>query len=33
MLNISNNCRSRGNYKKLNVIHNYNTIKNIINNK
>ena len=34
ILNISNNCRTRGNYKKLNVIHNYdNTIKNIINNR
>ena len=33
ILNISNNCRTRGNCKKLNVIHNYdNTIKNIINN-
>ena len=32
ILNISNNCRTRGNCKKLNVIHNYdNTIKNIIN--
>ena len=38
ILNISNNCRTRGNCKKLNVIHNYpdnydNTIKNIINNR
>ena len=33
ILNISNNCRTRGNCKKLNVIHNSdNTIKNIINN-
>ena len=33
ILNISNNCRTRGNCKKLNVIHNYdNTITNIINN-
>ena len=32
--NISNNCRTRGNCKQLNVIHNYdNTIKNIINNR
>ena len=34
ILNISNNCRTRGNCKKLNVTHNYdNTIKNIINNR
>ena len=34
ILNISNNCRTRGNCKKLNVIHNSdNTIKNIINNR
>ena len=34
ILNISNNCRTRGNYKKVNVIHNYdNIIKNIINNR
>ena len=34
ILNISNNCRTRDNFKKLNVIHNYdNTIKNIINNR
>ena len=34
ILNISNICRTRGNCKKLNVIHNYdNTIKNIINNR
>ena len=34
ILNISNNCRTRGNCKKLNVIHNYDkTIKNIINNR
>ena len=33
ILNISNNYRTRGNCKKLNVIHNYdNKIKNIINN-
>ena len=33
ILNISNDCRTRCNCKKLNVIHNYdNTIKNIINN-
>ena len=33
ILNISNNCRTRGNYKKINVIHNYdNIINNIINN-
>ena len=33
ILNISNNCRTRGNCKTLNIIHNYdNTIKNIINN-
>ena len=31
ILNISNNCRTRGNCKQLNVIHNYdNTIKNIL---
>ena len=31
---ISNNCRTRGNCKKLNVIHNYdNTITNLINNR
>ena len=34
ILTISNNCRTRGNCKQLNVIHNYdNTIKNIINNR
>ena len=34
ILSISNNCRTRGNCKKLNVIHNYdNTIKHIINNR
>ena len=34
ILNILNNCRTIGNYKKLNVIHNYdNIIKNIINNR
>ena len=34
ILNISNNCRSRGNCKKLNVIHNYdNIVINIINNR
>ena len=33
ILNISNNYRTRGDCKKLNVIHNSdNTIKNIINN-
>ena len=31
---FSNNCRTRGNCKELNVIHNYdNTITNIINNR
>ena len=31
---ISNNCRTRSNCEKLNIIHNYdNTIKNIINNR
>ena len=34
ILTILNNCRTRGNCKQLNVIHNYdNTIKNIINNR
>ena len=34
ILNILKNCRTRGNCKKLNVIHIYdNTIKNIINNR
>ena len=34
ILNISNNCRTRGNCKKLNVIHNSdNTITNLINNR
>ena len=34
ILNISNNCRTRGNCKQLNAIHNYdNKIKNIINNR
>ena len=34
ILNISNNCRIRGNCKKLNVMHNSdNSIKNIINNR
>ena len=34
IFNISNNCRTRSNCKKLNVIHNYdNIIKNIINNR
>ena len=34
ILNISNNCRSRGNCKKLNVLHNYdNIVINIINNR
>ena len=32
ILNISNKCRTRGNCKQLNIIHNYdNIIKNIIN--
>ena len=34
ILNISNNCRSRGNCKQINLIYNYdNTITNIINNR
>ena len=34
ILKISNNCRTRGNCTKLNVIHDYdNTINNIINNR
>ena len=33
MLNILINCRTRGNCKKINIIHNYNnTIINLINN-